>query len=93
MDWLFLALMAALVVAGVIIRRKVRNPEDPFGRWFQSRVQPRLPGLLTGFFLATFLVWVAVYVTASEKDRGNLTQAFKGWFKSDGEGEDKESPK
>jgi hypothetical protein len=56
-------------------------------------VQPRLPGLLTGFFLATFLVWVAVYVTASEKDRGNLTQAFKGRFKSVGEGEDKESPK
>ena len=93
MDWLFLALMAALVVAGVIIRRKVRNPEDPFGRWFQSRVQARLPGLLTGFFLATFLVWAAVYVTASEEDRGNLTQAFKGWFKSVGEGEDKESPK
>ena len=93
MDWLFLALMAALVVGGMIIRRKARNPEDPFGRWFQNRVQPRLPELLTGFFLATFLVWTAVYVTASEENRGNLTKAFKGWFKSVGEGEDKESPK
>ncbi len=93
MDWLFLALMAALVVGGVIIRRKTRNPEDPFGRWFQSRVQPRLPGLLTGFFLATFLVWTAVYVTASEEDRGNLTKMFKGWFESVGEGEDKDGPK
>jgi hypothetical protein len=41
LEWLFLALMAALVAAGVIIRRKARNPKDPFGRWFQSRVQRR----------------------------------------------------
>ena len=93
MNGLFLALMTALVVAGVIIRRKARNPEDRFGRWFQSRMQPRLPELAMGFFLATFLIWAAVYVTASEEDRGNLTKTFKGWFKSDGEGEDKESPK
>ncbi len=92
MDGLFLALMAALVVAGMILHRKARNPEDPFGRWFQSRVQPRLPGLSTGFFLATFLAWTAVYVTAPEEDRGNLTKAFKGWWQNVGEGEDKEGP-
>ncbi|MAF96402.1 MAG: hypothetical protein CMM60_11700 [Rhodospirillaceae bacterium] len=80
MDGLFLALMAALVVAGMIIHRKARDPEDPFGRWFQSRVQSRLPGLVTGFFLVTFLVWAAIYVTAPEEDRGNLTKTFKGWF-------------
>ena len=93
MDGLFLALMAALVVAGVIIRRKVRNPADPFGRWFQSHVQPRLPGLATGFFLATFLIWAAIYVTAPEEDRGNLTKTFKGWFKFVDEGGQNEGPK
>lgn len=85
MDWLFLALMAALVVAAVVIRRKARDPEDPLGRWFQNRVKPRLPGLATAFSLATLLIWAAIYVTASEEDRGNLTKTFKGWFKSDGE--------
>ena len=93
MDGLFLVLMAALVAAAVVIRRKVRDPENPFGRWFQSRVKPRLPGLATAFSLATLLLWAAIYVTASEEDRGNLTKTFKGWFKSVGEGEDKESPK
>ena len=93
MNGLFLALMTALVVAGVIIRRKARNPEDRFGRWFQNRMQPRLPELATGFFLATFLIWAAVYVTASEDDRDNLTKTFKGWFKSVGEGEKKDGPK
>ena len=39
------------------------------------------------------LVWAADYVTASEKARGSLTQAFKEWFKSVGEGDDKESLK
>ncbi len=93
MDGLFLVLMAALVAVAVVIRRKVRDPEDPFGRWFQCRVKPRLPGLATAFSLATLLIWAAVYVTASEEDRGNLTKTFKGWFKSVDEGGQKDGPK
>ncbi len=93
MDGLFLVLMAALVAAAVVIRRKVRDPENPFGRWFQSRVKPRLPGLATAFSLATLLIWAAIYVTASEEDRGNLTKTFKGWFKSVDEGGQKDGPK
>lgn len=93
MDGLFLVLMAALVAAAVVIRRKVRDPENPFGRWFQSRVKPRLPGLATAFSLATLLLWAAIYVTASEEDRGNLTKTFKGWFKSVDEGGQKDGPK
>jgi len=92
-DGLFLVLMAALVAAAVVIRRKVRDPENPFGRWFQSRVKPRLPGLATAFSLATLLLWAAIYVTASEEDRGNLTKTFKGWFKSVDEGGQKDDPK
>ncbi len=93
MDGLFLVLMAALVAAAVVIRRKVRDPENPFGRWFQTRVKPRLPGLATAFSLATLLIWAAIYVTASEEDRGNLTKTFKGWFKSVDEGGQKDGPK
>ncbi len=93
MDGLFLVLMAALVAAAVVIRRKARDPENPIGRWFQSRVKPRLPGLATAFSLATLLIWAAIYVTASEEDRGNLTKSFKGWFKSVGEDEQKDGPK
>ena len=83
MDWLFLAMMAALVAAAVVIRRKLRDSENPFGRWFQSRVKPRLPGLATAFSLATLLIWAAIYVTASPEDRGNLTKTFKGWFNTE----------
>ncbi len=93
MDGLFLVLMVAMVAAAVVIRRKVRDPENPFGRWFQTRVKPRLPGLATAFSLATLLIWAAIYVTASEEDRGNLTKTFKGWFKSVDEGGQKDDPK
>ena len=93
MDWLFLALMAALVAAAVVIRRKARDPENPFGRWFQNHVKRRLPGLATAFSVATLLIWAAVYVTASPEARGNLTKTFKGWFKSDGEVSPKDGPK
>ncbi len=93
MDWLFLAVMAAFVAAAVVLRRKARDPENPFGRWFQTRVKPRFPGLATAFSLATLLLWAAIYVTASPEDRGNLTKTFKGWFKSDGEVGPKDGPK
>ncbi len=93
MNGLFLFLMAVLVAATVVIRRKARNPEDPFGRWFQRRVKPRLPGLATAFSLATLLIWAAIYVTASEEDRGNMTKMFKGWFQSVGEDRQKDGPK
>ncbi len=86
-------MMVAMVAAAVVIRRKVRDPENPFGRWFQTRVKPRLPGLATAFSLATLLIWAAIYVTASEEDRGNLTKSFKGWFQSVGEGGQKDGSK
>lgn len=93
MDGLFLALMAAMVAAAVVIRRKARDPEDPFGRWFQSRVKPRLPGLAMAFSLATLLIWAAIFIAADPEDRRNLNKTFKGWFKSGAEVEQRDGPK
>ena len=90
---MFLVLMVVFVAAAVVIRRKARDPENPFGRWFQTRVKPRFPGLVTAFSLATLLIWAAIFIAADPEDRRNLNKTFKGWFKSGAEVEQRDGPK
>ena len=80
MKWVLLAVLAALIPAAVVFRRKINDPKTPLGRWFEEHIRPRSKDAIMGVFILTFLVWAAVYVLAPEEDRDSLGQALKGFW-------------
>jgi len=88
--WLLFTVLGAAMVAAVVFRRALADPESDFAKWFEARARPKLKDLVTLVFLATFLLWAAVYVTAPNEARDDLGEAMKTlWDSIGGEKTDK----
>ncbi len=79
MDWLFFAVIGVLMAAAIAIRRKVNNPDNAFGQWYQARVHPRLMQAGKVVMVLTVAVWFIIYFTASDEDRGSLSDLLKSF--------------
>lgn len=82
MEWFLVAVLIALTVVAVKVRRELNDPDSDWGRWFQARVRPKLQDIVMGIFLVTFLVWAGVYVTAPKEDRDMLGESMKALWES-----------
>lgn len=85
MDWLFFAVIGALMAAAIVIRRKVNDPDNAFGQWFKARVQPRIMQAGKVVMFLTVVVWFIIYLNAPEGEPSTLGDLFRGIFQSSGE--------
>ena len=74
------AVLAALIPAAILFRRKIKDPETPLGRWFEERFRPLWKDAVIWVSILTLVAWAAVYALAPEGDRGNLSQFLKGFL-------------
>jgi len=87
LDYLPLAVFLILVGAAVALRRKMKDPASPLGRWFERTGRSRLgQGVKVVLFL-TVILWFAVYLSAPEKDRGSLSDLFGRFMNPEGKPE------
>ena len=80
MKWILFAVLAALIPAVILFRRKIEDPETPLGRWFEERFRPLWKDAVVWVSILTLVAWAAVYVLASEEDRGDLGQVLKKYW-------------
>ena len=80
MKWVLFSILAALIPAAVLIRRKIKDPETPLGRWFEERFGPLWKDAVVWVSILTLVAWAAVYALAPEKDRANLGQFLKSYW-------------
>ncbi len=92
MNWLFFAVIGALMAAAIVIRRKVNDPDNAFGQWYRVRVHPRLMQAGKVAMVLTVLVWLIIYLSAPEGEPSTLGDLFRGIFPSSGESGGKAAP-
>ncbi len=85
MDWLFFAVIGALMAAAIVIRRKVNDPDNAFGQWYKARVQPKLMLADKVAMFLTVVAWLIIYLSAPDDGPSTLGDLFKGMFPSSAE--------
>ena len=76
---LFLVFVA-LVVAAIVIRRKVNEPGNAFGLWFERNMRPRMVVAAKVVAYLTLVAWFLIYLVAPKEERGSfgdLMQDFR----------------
>ena len=82
MNGLALVFLIAVIIGALVLRRKIRDPESTPGRWYKERIKPAEKEIATWFFVATLVLWAALFVGASKEDREKSDQALKGFKES-----------
>ena len=80
LNWVLFAVLAALIPAAILFRRKIKDPETPLGRWFEERFRPLWKDAVIWVSILTLVAWAAVYALTPEEDRSNLSQFLKGFW-------------
>lgn len=86
MEWLILALFAAALALAIRVRRAMRDPASPLGRWFRANMRPWLRDAAMAVFLVTVLGWVVLNAFAPEEGRKDLGQILREFWQPVGEG-------
>lgn len=80
MDFFLLLVFLALVAAAIVIRRKVNDPENSFGLWFERTMRPRMARAAKVVAYLTLAVWFLIFAFAPKDERGSfgdLMQDFR----------------
>ena len=92
LDWLFFAIVGVLMAFAILIRRKMNDPDNAFGQWYQARVHSRMMQAGKAVLYLTVVVWFIIYLSAPEGEPSTLGDLFKGIFQSFGESDGKGAP-
>ena len=85
LDWLFFAIVGVLMAFAILIRRKMNDPDNAFGQWYQARVHSRVMQAGKVIMVLTVVVWFIIYLNAPKEDPSTLGDLFKGISQSFGE--------
>jgi hypothetical protein len=91
---LFLVFVA-LVAAAIVIRRKVNEPGNAFGLWFERNMRPRMVVAAKVVAYLTLVAWFLIYLVAPKEERGSfgdLMQDFRQAVGLEGGLEGKKTP-
>ncbi len=76
--FLFLVFLA-VVAAAIVIRRKVNEPENPFGLWFKRTMRPRMALAAKVVAYLTLAAWVLIFAFAPKDERGSYGDLMKSF--------------
>ncbi len=80
MDFFLFLIFAALIAAAVVIRRKVNEPGNSFGLWFERTMRPRMARAAKAVAYLTLAAWILIFALAPKDERGSfgdLMQNFR----------------
>ncbi len=93
MEILLLLVFLAIVAAAVVIRRRVNDPANPFGLWFERNMRSRMGQAAKVVAYLTLAAWFLVYLVAPKEERGSFGDLMQGFRKAIGlEGEETPAP-
>ncbi len=80
MEFFLLLVFLAVIAAAIVIRRKVNDPKNSFGLWFERTMRPRMARAAKVVAYLTLAAWFVVYLVAPKEERGgfgDLMQDFR----------------
>ena len=81
--FLFLVFLT-LAAAAIVIRRKVNDPANPFGLWFERNMRSRMAQAAKVVAYLTLAAWFLVYLVAPKEERGSFGDLMQGFRKAIG---------
>jgi len=95
-EYFVLGFFVVLIGGAIKLRRRINDPAHPFGRWWARTIQSWYDRhaespLKLGFqiiILLTVLLWLAIFLGSSGKDRTGVRDLFDGIYPS-GSGNEK----
>ncbi len=81
--FLFLVFLA-FVTAAIVIRRKVNEPGNSFGLWFERTMRPRMAQAAKGVAFLTLAAWILIFAFAPKDERGSFGDLMQGFRKAVG---------
>ena len=82
MSGLGLVFLVGVIIAAVVVRRRIRDPESAPGRWFKEHIKHREKEIATWFFIATVVLWAVLFVGASPEDKAKSDRHLKDFKES-----------
>lgn len=76
--FLFLV-FGALVAAAIVIRRKVNEPGNAFGLWFERTLRPRMVVAAKAVAYLTLAAWVLIFAFTPKDERGGFGDLMKNF--------------
>ncbi len=76
--FLFLIFLA-LVAAAIVIRRRVNEPGNSFGLWFERTMRPRMAQAAKGVAYLTLAAWILIFAFAPKDQRGSFGDLMQGF--------------
>jgi len=73
------ALILAAMVAAIVVRRKVGDPQNPFGLWCRKNLGPRMAMAARVVAYLTLAVWILIFFLAPKEDRGSVGDLMKSF--------------
>ena len=75
----FVALIIAAIVAAVVLRRWVGEPENRFGQWCAKTLKPRMMIAAKVVAYLTLAAWILIFLFAPKDDRGSVGELMKSF--------------
>ena len=75
----FIALILAAMVAAVVIRRKMKEPENVFGQWCAKNIRPRMAVAAKVVAYLTLAAWILIFLFAPKDERGSIGELMKSF--------------
>ena len=84
MDFFLLLVFLALVAAAIVVRRKVNDPANSFGLWFERTMRPRMARAAKVVAYLTLAVWFLIFAFAPKDERGSVDDLLQSFRKAIG---------
>ncbi len=84
MDFFLLLVFLAVVAAAIVYRRRVNEPGNAFGLWFERTMRPRMARAAKVVAYLTLAAWVLIFAFAPKDERGSFGDLVQGFRKAIG---------
>jgi hypothetical protein len=78
------ALIIVAMVAAIVVRRKMADPESTFGQWCAKTLKPRMAQAARWVAYLTLAAWILIFAFAPESDRGSVGDVLQSFRKAIG---------
>jgi len=75
----FVALIIAAMVAAIVLRRKMKEPENAFGQWCAKTLKSRMAVAAKVVAYLTLAAWILIFLFAPKDDRGSVGDLMKSF--------------
>ena len=92
LSWLVPTLIIAAMVAAIVFRRRMKDPQNPLGVWLSENLRSRMAFAAKMVAYLTLAAWILIFAFAPKDERGSVDDLLQSFRKAIGLEETQASP-